>query len=575
MDLAPQSRNLQRRSFRSQKLSGSDFSGFNLRGADFTDAILDGADFSHADLRGTIFRRSSLVGATLNHSRSGVPIDREIILQVVLLVLAILLGLLAGFVGSSVTGLLTDESQVFEPYREIKFLISWHTVSGLLAVSYSIIFGCILFLKNQVAAITLGVSSIIFVDTIIVGSIVYACQQAAQPSEVVGYMAIAVGGSAMLIIFQGIFATVCLAIVISILNKNKYVLFAIVIGTLIALSSVINVKSSIYIQFGTVVGSSVIIYLSFQIGSRNRLNEQKYYSIYTIATYFSTFFGTCFDRSNLTDANLEYALLSNANLSGANLTHTNFHGVRQLDFARVDRTILMNPVVRDLLVIHWASNYNYQNCNLCGAYLGAADLRSTDFTGADFSDADLSHARLEHANLTRILAPSTNFQGATLTGACIADWSIDRSTKLAGIVCEYIYLKALNQERSPVSGTFADGDFTRIFQEIWNTVELIFQQGIDWTSFNHAWQQIQIENEGIPLTIQSIERKGEGTIMVKVEIPPAIDKVQLHQDFNSAYQLLLQSVEDRHQIELVGRDREIAIYVEVHRGSKKQRNLIG
>jgi hypothetical protein len=190
MNLVPQPRNLQRRSFRGQDLHGSDFSGFNLSGADFTDAILDGADFSHADIRGTIFRRSSLVGATLSYSRSGVPVDRAVILQVVLLVLAVLLGLLAGFVGSSATGLLTDESQVFEPYRDIKFPISWHTVSGLLAVSYSIVFGCILFLKSPVAAITLGVGSIISIDTIVVGSIVYACNQAGQSSEVVGYMAI-------------------------------------------------------------------------------------------------------------------------------------------------------------------------------------------------------------------------------------------------------------------------------------------------------------------------------------------------------------------------------------------------
>jgi uncharacterized protein YjbI with pentapeptide repeats len=562
MSLAPQSRNLQRRSFRGQDLSRSDFSRFNLSGADFTDAILDGADFSHADLRGTIFRRSSLIGANLSYSRSGVPIDRELILQVVLLILAVLLGLLAGFVGSSVTGLLTDESQVFQPYRDIRFPISWHTVSGLLAISYSIIFGCILLLRSPVMAMTLGVGSIIFIDTIIVGSIVYACKQAAQSSEVVGYMAIAVGGSAMLIIFQGVFTTICLAIVVGILNRNKYVLFATITGTLIALSSVINVKSSIYIQFGTVIGSSVITYLSFQIGRRSRLNEQKHYSIYTIATYFSTFYGTCFDKSNLTDANLEHALLNNANLSGANLTHTNFHGVRQLDFARVDRTILKNPVVRDLLVTHWAGNYNYQNCNLCGAYLEAADLRSTDFTGADFSDADLSHARLEHANLTRILAPSTNFQGTTLTGACIADWSIDRSTKLAGIICEYVYTKSPGTERSPASSTFKPGEFTRLFQEVWNTVELIFQNGIDWASFNQAWRQIEIENQGVPLAIHSIEHKGEGTIVVKVEVPLDFDKAKLYQDFHLAYDLLLQSTNERHQIELAGRDREIAIYQE-------------
>jgi uncharacterized protein YjbI with pentapeptide repeats len=568
MNLTPRSQKLKRRCFRGQNLAQADFSNANLCGADFTDALLDGANFSHADIRGAIFRRSSLVGANLEFSRSGVPIDREIILQVVLLVLAVLLGLLAGFVGSSVTGLLTDESQVFQPYRDIKFPISWHTVSGLLAVSYSIIFGCILFLKSPVTAITLGVGSIIFIDTIIVGSIVYACQQAAQPSEVVGYMAIAIGGSAMLIIFQGIFTTICLAIVISILNKNKYVLFAIIIGTLIALSSVINVKSSIYIQLGTAIGSSLIIYLSFQLGSRS--HEQKYYSIYTIATYFSTFYGTCFDRSNLTAANLEYALLTNANLSGANLTHTNFYGVREIDLARLDRTILTNPLIRDLLVSHWGCHHHYQNCNLQGAYLVGADLSNADFTGADLSHANLHNVQLNHANLSRIIALNTNFESAIFTGACIADWSIDRTTKLANVNCEYVYTKSPGVERSPASGTFKQGDFTRLFQEVWNTLELIFQHGIDWTAFSHAWRQIEIENQGIPLAIHSIEQKGEGTIVVKVEVPLDLNKAKLHQDFHLAYDLLLQSTIDRHQLELAGRDaqierlrqREIAVYQE-------------
>jgi uncharacterized protein YjbI with pentapeptide repeats len=560
MNLTLRSQKLQRRSFRGQDLRQANFSKANLCGADFTDAVLDGADFSHADIRGAMFRRSSLVGANLSSSRSGVPIDRAIIVQTILLVLAILLGLLAGFVGSSVTGLLTNESQVFQPYRDIVFPISWHTVSGLLAVSYGIVFGFILFLKNPVTAITVGVGSVIIIDAVVVGSIVRACQIAGQSWAVVGYMAIAISGSAMLIIFQGIFATTCLAIVVSILNAHHQVLAATLIGVLIALSSVINVNSSRYVQAGTIIGASVIIYMSFQLGTRHRSSQQQDHPIGTIATYFSTFYGTCFDRSNLTDANLESALLRNTNLSGANLTHTNFYGARQLDLARVDRTILINSLVRDLVVTHQGEHCNYQNCDLHGAYLVRADLNDADFTGADLSNANLDHARLENANLTRVLALETNFQGAMLTGACIADWLIDRSTKLTDIRCNYIYLKSLRQERSPVSGNFKTGDFARIFQEVWNTVELIFQYGIDWTSFSAAWQQIQVENSGLPLAIQSIERKGEGTIVVKVEVPVETDKARLHQDFNAAYDLRLQSIEERHRVELGGRDRELAIY---------------
>jgi hypothetical protein len=47
-------------------------------------------------------------------------------------------------------------------------------------------------------------------------------------------MAIAIGGSAMLIIFQGVFTTICLSIVVSIINANRQVLLATGIGTTIA-----------------------------------------------------------------------------------------------------------------------------------------------------------------------------------------------------------------------------------------------------------------------------------------------------------------------------------------------------
>jgi uncharacterized protein YjbI with pentapeptide repeats len=562
VSLTPQLRSLSGRSFRGHNLRQADFNRTNLCGADFTDAILDGADFSYADLRGTVFRRSSLVGANLSYIRSGIHPQRAIFFQGIFLILAVLLGLLAGFVGSSTTGLLTDESRVFSPYHEIKFPISWHTMSGLLAISYGILFGFILRLKSPVIAVAIGVGSIIIIDAIVVGSIIYACKLAAQPWDIVGYMAIAVGGSAMLIIFQGIFTTTCAAIVVSILNNNRQVLIAMSVGTAIALSSTINVNSSIYIQLGTIVGASLIIWMSFQIGNRNGVREAKYYSIGTIASYISSYYGTCFNLADLTNANLECAVLNNSNLSSANLNRTNMSGVQQLDFARFDRTILTDPLVRDLLVHLRSRNLSYAGCDFHGAHLVRANLSGADFTGANLSGADLSNARLDSANLSRVLAIDTNFEKAIFTGACIADWSIDRSTNLTDISCDYIYLKSPRDERNPASGDFNPGEFTRLFHEVWNTVDLIFDRGIDWTSFGHAWQQIQIENEGVPLTIQGIERKGGGTILVKVEVPLDLDKTRLHQDFYLAYNLQLQSLEDRHQVELAGRDREIAIYQE-------------
>jgi uncharacterized protein YjbI with pentapeptide repeats len=556
------SQNLQRHSFRSANLSGVNLSCANLCGADFSDAILDGANFSHADLRGTNFQRSSLIGANLQSIRGGIAPDRSLFFQAILLIITFLLGVLAGFIGSSTTGLLINESKVFLAYREINFWLSWHTVSGLLSICCGVIYGSLLYWKTPVVALLFVSSSFIFLGTIVAGIIIYACLQTDQSWELVGQMMMAIEGSATMAIFQTIFTTICLAIFIGTLKNDRQLLIAIGMGIGVALTSIINANSSPYVWIGTIMISTPIICLGFIIGNRARLEQQDYNFIRQISAYIASYYGTCFDRANLTDANLAYSLLTNTNFSLANLMRTNLYGVEQLNQSKLDQTILSHPLVRNLLVTHDGNSQNYLGCNLSGAYLVGANLSNADFTGANLTNANLSDARLTNSNLTRVLAIGSDLKGATLTGACIADWSIDLITNLESIICDYIYLESPGKDRIPASGSFAIGDFTRLFREVANTVDLIFRHGIDWSLFSNIWQQIQVENEGVPIAIRSIEHKGEGTIVVKIDVPIELDKARFHQQFDRTYNLLLQAVEDRYRVELAGRDRELARYQE-------------
>ncbi len=556
------SQNLQRRSFRSANLSGADFGGANLCGADFSEAILDGANFCHADLRGTIFRRSSLIGANLQSIRGGIAPNRSLFLKTIALILTVLLGVLTGFIGSSTIGLLINQTKVFSPYDEINFFLSWHTVSGLMSICCGVIYGSILLWKNPIVAILFVGSSFIFLGTVVAGIIIYACLESDRSWELVGQMMIAIEGSATMAIFQTIFTTICLAIFIGILKNNRQVLIAIGIGISIALTSIVKANSSPSIWIGAMILATPIIYIGFTIGNRARLEQRDYNFIRNISTYISTYYGTCFDRANLMDANLGYSLVINTNLSAANLTRTNFYSVQQLNYSKLDLTILYHPLVRNLLVSHDGESKSYRSCDLHGAYLVGANLDNADLTGSNLTDANLSNARLNNSNLTRVLAIGANLKGATLTGACIADWSIDLSSNLESIVCEYIYLKSPGEDRIPASGSFEFGDFTRLFREVYNTIDLIFRHGIDWGLFSNAWQQIQIENQGAPIAIRSIEHKGEGTIVVKIDVPIEVDKAQFYQEFDRTYNLLLQAAEDRHRVELAGRDRELTLYRE-------------
>jgi uncharacterized protein YjbI with pentapeptide repeats len=564
------SSNLQRRSFRGQNLSGADFSRTDLSGVDFTTAILDGANFSHADLRGAVFRQSSLIGANLQFSRSGIASDRDLIFRSTLLIIAVLLGLLAGFTASSIVELLINESKVLDIYHDVKFVMPWQTVSGLLSIGNGSIYIITSLWKNLTIAIWVSSFSGVMLGTIVGLIVVDAGVRSSQPWKLGGELTMAIVGPSTMSMFQTILITVFLAIIAIVLRSNLQILIAVAVGITLMVISASNAHASLHLLVGSTLLSIAIIAVGITVGDRAMLEDSRYKSIREMSIYIATYFGTCFDRANLTDANLEYALLANTNLTAANLTRTNLHGVLQLNSARLDRTILIDSLVRNLLVTHALNHRNYLGCNLQGAYLAGADLTNTDFTGANLSEANLSGSQLAGANLTRILAVGTNFQFANLTGACIADWSIDRTTNLTDIDCDYVYLKSSNLDRCPASGSFAIGDFAQLFQEIRNTIDLIFHHGIDWTSFSNAWQQIQIENDGTPLSICSIEHKGTGTIVVKVEVPLKLDKAQLHQDFDRSYQLLLQTVEDRYQAELSGRDaqierlhqRELAIYRE-------------
>jgi uncharacterized protein YjbI with pentapeptide repeats len=349
----------------------------------------------------------------------------------------------------------------------------------------------------------------------------------------------------------------------NILKSDRQVKIIIALGIFIAIGSAINtyvdlcrvtgkinISGGISMIMGIMIISIATAYVGWKISTRTSRKDPAYNLLDRVIIYISTYYGTCFDRANLTDAILEGADLNNANLSTANLTRTNFYNSQHTQSAKLDRTILVDPLVCELLVTHQGSNRMYANCNLQGAYLVGSDLQDVDLTSANLNDADLSHARLDNANLTRILGLNTNLAGASLTGACIADWSIDRTTNLTDIQCDYVYLKSPTEERTPASGGFSPGGFTRLFQEVWNTVDLIFDRGIDWLTFSHAWQQIQIEYAGDILEVNSIERKGEGTIVVKVAVPAQLDKIGFHREFDRYYQLGLAAAADRYRSEL-------------------------
>ena len=162
-----------------------------------------------------------------------------------------------------------------------------------------------------------------------------------------------------------------------------------------------------------------------------------------------------------------------------------------------------------------------------------------------------------------------------MTGACVEAWNIEHTNILDNVDCRFIYLLEHpkpgtdDRERRPSSGEFQRGEFTKLFQEVFDTIGLIFRNGIDWKAFITAFQKLQVENEDTELVIQSIENKGDGVVVVKVNVPPGTNKEKSHSDFTQSYELALKEVEKRYKAELKAKDDQIVIYRQQYTNMKE------
>jgi uncharacterized protein YjbI with pentapeptide repeats len=270
--------------------------------------------------------------------------------------------------------------------------------------------------------------------------------------------------------------------------------------------------------------------------------------------------------AHIIDAHLYRTCLSNANLKGADFSASSLTGAdlngADLRSANLDYTYLEGATL--------------VGANLTGANLRKADLKGTDLRGADLSDADLHGANLSNANLygaslklanlSGIQALGTNFRAATLTGACIQDWNINSETKFKDVICNYIFSRVDIKnhyffDRLPhdPSRNFAPGEFTKRYQIVLETVELFFTDGIDWKAFLLSLEALQAEY-GDELDIQGIEKKAGGSFLMRLEVPPDVDKGVLELKAKEQYETRLQILEARYHAELHARDREIEIY---------------
>ncbi|MBP0021239.1 MAG: pentapeptide repeat-containing protein [Cyanobacteria bacterium SBLK] len=131
----------------------------------------------------------------------------------------------------------------------------------------------------------------------------------------------------------------------------------------------------------------------------------------------------------------------------------------------------------------WMEKNQGVRADLSGADLSGADLKGINLKNAvlfnaNLIRADFSNANLTNADLSRTQVLETNFEGATLTGACVFNWQINTETKLNNVKCDYLSGDTGFTTRRPVDRNFRPGEFAQIFKTVNETLDRYLQEGI-------------------------------------------------------------------------------------------------
>jgi uncharacterized protein YjbI with pentapeptide repeats len=515
-----------------------DFRGESLRGGNFRGADLAEADFSGCDIRGANFSRANLTGVKFAGAKAGLP-KRWVVILLFVILLSILGSIVFILLASVGVSLIFDGTilldQVGGNPKNAK--TGGIIVGSILSISLSFI-SYIIFRRNIVTgAFILTISAILFFPI---------------------FLAVFTGGALAIAAIVMCTLSIGLALVIFSSKAVSYLLAFAISFSVFALNyaGLTTESASIAKIF------AIILYLL--LGSISWLTlkrESRDPWLRQIVIAFAAIGGTSFFQANLTEADFTGARLKNTNFNRAILKKTCFQQAIKLELARPGNTLLANPRIREFLIdSRTGSGKDFAQANLRGAYLDGANLQTANLRLANISEASLQYANLAGANLTEVNAVNTDLRHATLTGACVENWNIDATTQLDEIDCQYIYLLNGQKERRPSSGEFQPGEFTKLFAEMFDTVDLIFRNGVDWKAFIAALKEVQVQNEDTPLQVQSIANKGDGVIVVKVHVPPDTDKEKIHQEFNQNYQLQLAAIEAQYKAQLTAKETEIAIY---------------
>ncbi|MGB3308870.1 MAG: pentapeptide repeat-containing protein [Nodosilinea sp.] len=541
-----------------------DFCNLNLSGQNFRKSILSGADFSFSNIQNTSFKSADLTNTKFVCAKAGIDFITTFIWASVSFGASFILGFLVSLSTINLIELILKVQGIRSYPISLFVSIAFLTAIAVLVFLTSL-FGKLTSDKGMTIRKFIARSNTLLGLGLCLGIIFIIFFLRLDLEDLSFYLSSLVTGLLLGIVFQFLTTGIATAksitfIVTGSLLFCRILLIVCLLGILLPVW-IYKLQSSFVFLILVLLSGIISIWIG-AYSSHGAVNGDPLWAgtlraVISLLSRFST--------------NFEGATLDGADFSGSSLKITNLKLNRIplqvkwsdayfLKWARLSNTLLEDLSVRSLLVSENGRDKTYIGKNLKGANLAGADLVGADFTEADLSQATLEGSNLQCVNFKKVQALGTQFHRADLTGACIEAWNIDSTTQLGDVVCDYVYLLESQQERRPSSGVFQSGEFAKLFEEVLDTIDLIFQNGIDWRAFVKTYEKVQVNNDETDLTIQSIENKGDGVVVVRVDVPKNTNKEKIHSEFKQIYEDIRQQFEAQYKQRLNAKDREIEIY---------------
>lgn len=539
-------------------LMGEDFSNADLRGADFSGATLTDTKFVEADIRSANFANASLSGADFTDVRAGVQQNWVTFLLVAAFLGAVFFGIwstvAASFAAFPFIFGLTDEK--FYPAPGLDILRIFTDLSQE-RVSAAVLAYLICFLTFVRSTLRQGLQSalriigwavaavvILFIFVGVVGFILWrSADDSSVLRNLAGYpMAVCTGITAFLV--TGIWSLVAViglgvsSVTAELIATPRVaaairitaLVFAVIWASLGSVATAFSVAEAghgagaaalaVALSWGA---TSLILRLSNFVAQSTLTEESRFGLVRRLAIGLATWKGTNFQQADLQEATFTRACLNSTNLTHARMIQTCWKGASQLDRARVDATYLDNPQVLQLVVTGNGRDQNFNQMDLRGVYLKEFDL----------SGAILVQTRLEQADL----------RGANLTGACIEDWGIHRSTRIEGVVCKYVYMRyyaADKRSRVPLGNEeFENDQFQQFVRSLLDTLNLYHKRSLNPVATILALKELT-KTYKESLEIVAIENRDDA-ILLRLRISGRNENDLLEKEYSARYRYYLES----------------------------------